>query len=96
MAHARFDVVTRTCVKLGFAPLVVPKSGKASFFVSHQQAAESMRKELSRFFTRFHRWIDGKRFLKIMNQNGKLYERLAIWRMARLTRDLPVYEVTFA
>jgi ABC-type histidine transport system ATPase subunit len=75
------------------APLISPKSEQGVIYVIHQQAVAAMRNELAQFFARFNRWVDVRRFQKIMDQNGKKYEQLAIFKLARQERELPVYEV---
>eukprot|EP00298_Acanthocystis_sp_HF-20_P008870 c17954_g1_i1.p1 GENE.c17954_g1_i1~~c17954_g1_i1.p1 ORF type:complete len:473 (+),score=164.37 c17954_g1_i1:122-1420(+) len=88
--------VSKGCMDKGLAPLITPRSSKGAIMLFHSQATTFMRTELSEFFTHYNRWIDAKKFKKIMDKNGLKYEEMAIWRMARTGRLLPVFEVEFA
>jgi len=83
----------KACKNLGLAPLLTPRSERGSLYISHSEAATTMRWELAVFFSRYHRWVNPKLFVKMANQNGEKYEQMAIWRQARMTNNLPVYEV---
>eukprot|EP00301_Raphidiophrys_heterophryoidea_P003149 c11434_g1_i1.p1 GENE.c11434_g1_i1~~c11434_g1_i1.p1 ORF type:complete len:429 (-),score=84.12 c11434_g1_i1:22-1308(-) len=84
----------KACRALGLAPLFTPRSDKGNLFISHQSAASTMRWELAVFFSMYHRWVNPQIFIKMANQNGDKYEQMAIWKEARMSNNLPVYEVT--
>eukprot|EP00299_Pterocystis_sp_00344_P014090 c6967_g1_i1.p1 GENE.c6967_g1_i1~~c6967_g1_i1.p1 ORF type:complete len:415 (-),score=119.11 c6967_g1_i1:80-1324(-) len=85
---------SKTCVNLGIAPLLPPRSSKGTVVLIHSQAAAVMRGELARFFARYNRYIGIRHFLNLVGQNAVKYEELAIFKLARTVVERPVYEVT--